>query len=126
MEQKNEKAVIVISHGSKNQKASEQFRELVARVQDAKKEMRIDGAFFQFAEPSVPEKVAELVDAGYTDIVFIPFFLMYGNHVAEDIPELVADMQQAYSGVRFSVGNILYPDDRLVGIVVDRVTEVCV
>jgi len=124
MREEEKKAVIVVSHGSKNPKASEQFYSFIANIKERKKNIRVEGAFFQLANPEIIDRIEQLVGEGYRKIFLVPFFLMHGTHVAEDIPALVATLEKRFSEIKFVTGDILYPDDRLVEIVSDRIEEV--
>lgn len=123
---KEKRAIIILSHGSRNPNVAAQFGELVKNIQNRKSRARIEGAFLQFTEPMVSDVVAAVVNDGYTEIGLVPFFLMHGNHIAGDIPQLISELRKKYPQVNFIIGNILYPDSRLEDILVDRVEGVSV
>lgn len=126
MTQNGKKSVIVVSHGSKNIKTAKQFNALVASLRKREKNVRIEGAFLQFNQPDLLSAIAKLVKEGYTRIGVVPFFLMHGNHIERDLPEIILAEKKKYPKVDFMIVRPLYPDIRLDAIVEDRIREVCV
>ena len=49
--------------------------------------------------PSIADAVDQLVASGARQIIALPYFLHMGRHVAEDLPELMADAQDKYKDV---------------------------
>lgn len=119
----NKKAVIVLSHGSRNPLAREQFQSLIKSVNDMKTDTRIEGAYFELAEPDLSAAVGTLVNEGYKDLVVIPFFLMRGNHVERDIPELMEEERRKNPDISFTVGTTLFPSELLLDLVVEKIEE---
>ena len=51
----------------------------------------VDTAFLELAEPSIPAGLAALAAQGATEIVAFPYFLAAGTHMAQDIPDAIAE-----------------------------------
>jgi sirohydrochlorin cobaltochelatase len=59
----------------------------------------VELAFLELTAPTLSEVVVRLVGAGAKRITIIPLFLAAGGHIKEDLPKLVAQLQQRYPGV---------------------------
>ena len=117
-------AVVIVSHGSRNLKAQSQFENLTKKIKAKIKYIRIEGAFFQLAQPNLTAVIEQLVQEGFKQLSIVPFFLMHGNHVAHDIPELIQQEQKKYPDVSFTLGSTLCPAESLESLVINRVQEV--
>jgi sirohydrochlorin ferrochelatase len=86
------RALLIVAHGSRRAASNDEVRALCASVaaRDEGVYQQVTCAFLELAEPSIPEGVAALIEAGARDITVVPYFLSAGRHVAEDIPAEVA------------------------------------
>ncbi len=82
---------------------------------------RIVPAYLELAEPSIPTAIDAAVAGGATQIRLVPHFLGPGNHVAVDIPEIVAAAGERHPGVEMEVSEYLGADPALVDLLVARV-----
>lgn len=85
-------ACCLVSHGSRAENANEPFAALAARVAARVPDVRIAHAYLQFAEPTVQDAVRALQAEGATRVVLLPYFLHSGQHIREDLPELMAEL----------------------------------
>ncbi len=81
------KSLLVVAHGSRRKASNDEIRQLVGRLRALENGYdRIDCAFLELAEPSIPDGLRALIDAGSEEVVVLPYFLSAGRHVAADIP----------------------------------------
>jgi len=94
-------SLLIIAHGSRRAASNDEVRQLAERVraQAGQAYDQIETAFLELAEPSIPEGLAALAAQGATDIVAFPYFLAAGTHVAQDIPEAIAEFSAAHPQV---------------------------
>lgn len=92
----------MVAHGSRLTSSNEEFVALAKRVEDqlAGQFDRTATAFLELAEPYIDTALTQLIDQGATDIEVMPCFLLAGTHVRNDIPGIVADVQQQHPAVR--------------------------
>jgi len=57
-------------------------------------------AFLEWCAPDLSAVAQELAALGTTEWVVVPLFLGLGKHAREDLPRLMAQLQQAYPHVR--------------------------
>ena len=86
------KTLLIVAHGSRRDASNDEVRALSERVarQAGDAYGRVDCAFLELAEPSIPAGLSCMIETGATDITVVPYFLSAGRHVAEDIPAEVA------------------------------------
>jgi sirohydrochlorin ferrochelatase len=98
-------SLLIIAHGSRRAASNDEVRALSERVraQPNLPYEHVETAFLELAEPDIPAGLAALAARGATDIVAFPYFLAAGTHVAEDIPEAVAEFSAAYPGVNVRI-----------------------
>jgi len=119
-----QKAVIIVGHGSRDDKAKLAFLEAVALIGRKLKRVRIEPAFLQFSSQDVPRALEKLVQEGYKKIVLFPLFLFRGTHVSRDIPDLIKKGKERFPGLNIILTSPLWPDERIADIAVDHIKEI--
>ncbi len=95
------KALLVVAHGSRRVSSNDEVRDLAARVGELAggRFDRVQAAFLELAEPSIPDGIQACIEAGADEVVVMPYFLSAGRHVSEDIPAEVARKQREHPQV---------------------------
>lgn len=119
----NIKGVLVIAHGSRNLEAQEDFKAFFKSIKNRFSDMKIEPAAMEFDKPCISESIKKLYNEGVREIIAVPFLLLHGNHFHHDIPEEIEKEKQKYEGLKVIMTNLLFPDERLVDIVTDRINE---
>ncbi len=103
------KALLIVAHGSRRGASNDEVRTLAERVGElaAGRFDRVQAAFLELAEPSIPDGIQACIDAGADEVVVMPYFLSAGRHVSEDIPAEVTRKQQAHPQVRIRLTDYL-------------------
>ncbi|MEW6118943.1 MAG: CbiX/SirB N-terminal domain-containing protein [Pseudomonadota bacterium] len=94
-------SLLIIAHGSRRAASNDEVRALAARLR-AMPECgyeHVEAAFLELAEPLIPEGLHALAARGAIEIVAFPYFLAAGTHVAQDIPEAIAEFARTCPGV---------------------------
>jgi precorrin-8X/cobalt-precorrin-8 methylmutase len=112
-------AVILVGHGSRQPGAYDTLVKLAAALANLSGRP-VETAFLQFSQPDVSQVVARLAENGVSNIALLPVFIYRGQHVAADLPALLAELRPRYQGISFSVGEPLGPDHRLAEILNER------
>ena len=64
---------------------------------------RVDAAYLELAAPSLADALDGAVEQGARRIVIYPYFLNSGNHVEQDIPEIVERYRTLHPNCRFEL-----------------------
>ncbi|MHB8172268.1 MAG: sirohydrochlorin chelatase [Thermincolia bacterium] len=116
--------IIIMGHGSKAPQALEILQAVGNKVQQTLGGFKVEVASMEFNKPDIPEAVANLVNQGVEKIVMVPFFLYFGIHLQEDIPQIIDEEKAKHPGVEIVLAGNLGADTRLVDILLDRIKEV--
>jgi sirohydrochlorin cobaltochelatase len=96
--------VLVIAHGMRDPSGSKAFFQMVDWVRQLLPNTPVEGAFLEFAQPTIPEAAAKLTSQGAKHIAAVPMFLSAVGHTLDDIPKAVAEAEkQVNEGSGFRV-----------------------
>ena len=76
-----------------------------------------------YGAPNVSDAVASLVSREISRIIIMPMFLVTGNHIIGDIPELIANEQQRYPQLEFFTTQHFATHPALVDIIQSRIND---
>ena len=116
-------AVLLIAHGSPVQEANQDLFAMVELVRERGGYEFVEPAFLEGVSPSIPDGLDACVRQGAVRVVIIPYFLLPGSHVLEDIPELVGQARERYPDVEFVLGRHLGDHPLLAEVVRERLNE---
>jgi sirohydrochlorin cobaltochelatase len=86
---------IILSHGSRRSGGNEIVERLAAKL-------NLTAAYWS-VPPSLPDRVAEAIATGATEVGILPYFLFAGG-ITDAIGESVAQLRQQYSQVKLILG----------------------
>jgi sirohydrochlorin ferrochelatase len=116
------KAVILIGHGSRAAGADDDMERIAAGLRQERggivETCRMGGRGLLF-----DEALDRCVRDGAREILVLPYFLHFGIHLREDIPEILRRAAQRHPGVKLALGRHLGFDESLVRLVAKRIDE---
>jgi sirohydrochlorin ferrochelatase len=118
----NKRAVILIGHGSRAAGADDDMEKIAAGLR-----AKLGGivATCRMSGRGIPfDKAFDLcVRQGAKSVIVLPYFLHFGVHLREDIPEILRKTANRHPDVRLVMGKHLGYDDALVNLVAKRIGE---
>lgn len=114
------RAVIVIGHGSLREGSGAAMIRLAARVREAGVAPLVSAAFLNYSRPTFGEALVRVVEAGASEVVVAPYFLVPGHYVRSDLPRLLAHEHQRYPGIPLHVAEPLGDHAALAELVLKR------
>jgi sirohydrochlorin ferrochelatase len=123
MEAKPHQVVLVLGHGSRRGRSTNDgIREIARRLQGHFPDGPVvRPAFFEFLSPTPAEAVGTAVQEGATAIAVLPYFLFDGKEIQRDIPGELDRLRAKFPGVPITQLPNLGLDPRLATLVADRV-----
>ncbi|MHB1390063.1 MAG: precorrin-8X methylmutase [Thermoleophilia bacterium] len=115
-------AIVLLGHGSRAPEAGVLLARIAASL-GKRYDCPVVAASLQFNSPSLAEACRRLAADGIRRIVVAPYFLFTGNHLKEDIPGELWQLQAQLPGVELLLTGSLGQDERLVDVMQDRVDE---
>jgi sirohydrochlorin ferrochelatase len=120
--EKRKRAVIIIGHGSRAAGADDDMERIAEALRSSAGGIvelcRMAGRGIPFAEV-----FETCVRRGATEIIVLPYFLHFGVHLRQDIPEMLREAAAQHPEVRLVLGRHLGYDDSLVALVEKRLGE---
>jgi sirohydrochlorin ferrochelatase len=95
------KALLIVAHGSRRVESNDEVRALTGRLgaQAAGLYTRVQCAFLELAEPSIPDGLLAAIREGATRVTVVPYFLSAGRHVVMDIPAEIEGVRKEYPDI---------------------------
>lgn len=87
--------ILLLAHGSSDQRWCETFEALAAPTLASLPEARV--AYMELAEPSLETEVREAAADGVDCVRVVPLFLAAGRHLRKDVPAMLEEYRQRYS-----------------------------
>lgn len=119
-------ATLLIAHGSRRPEANADLVRLAEMLAPHLPGERIEIAYLELAEPTIPEGLSRCLAAGATRVRMLPYFLSAGAHVTGDLEQFRADFAARYPDVVFQLCGPLGLHPRIIDIVLDRLGEASV
>jgi sirohydrochlorin cobaltochelatase len=118
----DKRALILFAHGARAASWAAPFERLRDLVRAQQPDVDVSLAFLELMSPRLPERVAELVAGGVTEVTVVPVFLGQGGHVLRDLPLLLDELRATYPGLTVRAVDAVGEDPD----VLRAMTEYCV
>ncbi len=100
-------AIILFSHGSVLCGAGQNLFELAARMRERGDAPIVEVGFLNYSEPPFAEAFRCCVEQGATRITVVPYFLVAGKFVKEDLPGCIKAAQADFPQVEVRVAEAI-------------------
>ncbi len=104
------RALILFAHGARDPGWAIPFQQLQQLTQASVPDVTVSLSFLELMTPKLPELVAELVQAGCTEVTIVPVFLGQGGHVLRDLPATVEQLKLDYPQLDFRIAKAVGED----------------
>ncbi len=103
------RSLVLVAHGSRRAAANAEVKELTQQVAQraGARYGSVSNGFLEMAQPDIPTAIQQAIDAGATELIVVPYFLSAGQHVTEDIPQIVKRKQDEYPAVPMMIAPYL-------------------
>jgi sirohydrochlorin ferrochelatase len=116
-------ALIVFAHGSRVAEANDAVRRVAAAAAALGGFSLWRESFLELAPPTLADSAAELANLGARRIVVVPYFLVMGVHLRQDLPRLLAEASVSLPGVELVAAPPLDGHPGLAEILAERARE---
>jgi sirohydrochlorin ferrochelatase len=121
-ERHEKRAVILIGHGSRAAGADDDMERIAGRLREAAGGGIVDLCRMAHGA-SFGEVFERCVRLGAETVIVIPYFLHFGVHLRQDIPEILREAVAKHPNVHLILGKHLGYDDALTVLVERRIAE---
>ena len=120
MKRSERPAVVLVGHGSKAARFDGAMKRVALRLRRGPYRS-VRCAYLEITSPSIPDAVRDAVEKGALEVRILPYFVLSGRHIREDIPRIVSLEKNRWKGrAKIVLCPYLGFDERLVGVVRDR------
>ncbi len=89
-------SVVLIGHGSKVKGFEAPLKKVAKDLAASGRYRDVLPAYLEIAPPSIGEAVERCVKRGATRVKLLPYFLLLGAHVTEDLPAIAAQIRKRF------------------------------
>jgi sirohydrochlorin ferrochelatase len=118
-----EQGVVLVAGGSIDSEANTILGEVAARLRERSGRPCIQVAFWEHADPSLEEGVAQVVSAGARGVAVLPYLLFSGK-ILGSIRRRVRALDRSYPQASLRIGGHLGPHPMLAALVLRRAEQV--
>ncbi|MDY6912790.1 MAG: precorrin-8X methylmutase, partial [Chloroflexota bacterium] len=120
--------VIILTHGSRSKQTINEILNIFDRVTDRVRSLLAPGvevlwAALQFNHPNLEEAVEALVARGIDRVLILPYFLLPGRHITEEMPLLIETLRQTYPETQFVMADTLGVNEHLIDLVITNIKK---
>lgn len=92
------RALLLVAHGSRLSEANAEVARLAERLREASGDQYeiVTHAFLEIAEPGIPTGIDACIAQGATQLWVLPYFLVAGRHVRDDVPALLEQARERH------------------------------
>jgi sirohydrochlorin cobaltochelatase len=100
-------AIILFSHGSVLCGAGQNLLDLARQMQAQGVAPIVAAGYLNYSEPRFAETFRACVGQGAARITVVPYFLIAGKFVKEDLPDVIATMQAEFPAVEVEIAEAI-------------------
>ncbi len=119
---KTKKALILVDHGSKVDKANKLLIEIINLLK--KKQNTgfdfITHCHMELSRPTIEDAFEQAVNSGATEVIVHPYFLAPGRHSKTDIPNMVEQAASKHQNIKYRVTEPLGLHDKILDVILER------
>lgn len=96
------KALILFAHGARDPQWAGPVQAVAKRLQTENPDLAIAIAFLEFMTPTLSEAVAHMAEQAAEQplqIDILPFFIAQGGHLRQEVPVMLAQIQEQHPNV---------------------------
>ncbi len=116
-------SIVLLGHGSKSKDAIEDFNFVVENMRSKLVDAIVYGAHMEMATPSLQEVVSHIQETGGNQILILPYFLFNGNHIKQDIPEIIEGLTQQHPDLDIRMGSPIGKEPMMADLMLKKVEE---
>ncbi|MDR6889027.1 MULTISPECIES: sirohydrochlorin chelatase [Variovorax] len=110
----NARGIILLAHGSRDERWREPIEAVAARVTAINPQARVVCAYMELATPDLRTASAALIASGARSLRVVPLFLGMGKHAREDLPLQLDALRETWPNVEFQLANIVGEEPELI------------
>ncbi len=116
-------AILVVGHGTRDERGVAEFLQLATHLQAAFPERLCTTGFLEFARPTIAQGLDTLLAQGARQITAIPGMLMAAGHAKNDVPSEINDYMATHPEIQITYGVELGVHAKLLRAAAERIAQ---
>lgn len=108
------RGTILFAHGSRDPLWRKPIEAVALHIQELAPAVHVRCAYLELSVPDLPTSAAELSALGVTSITVVPMFLGVGRHARDDLPLLIAALQDSHPHIAFDLKPAIGEDAQMI------------
>ena len=121
--EKPREAVVLMGHGSRVPGADSAMEQIAESIRRRRADLMVETCSMSMLGERFGEVFDRCTANGASKIVVIPYFLHFGAHMQEDIPEILMEKAKERPDVKIVMGKHLGFDEKITDLVIKRIGE---
>jgi sirohydrochlorin ferrochelatase len=93
-------ALLIVAHGSRSPDTEIDISLLIKGIKDTSNDFdMVEHAYLEIASPKILESIENLIGQQAQYITVLPYFLSRGNHVNNDVPNVIKQAQDLHPNI---------------------------
>ncbi|MCG3176778.1 MAG: Sirohydrochlorin cobaltochelatase [Candidatus Omnitrophica bacterium] len=113
-------AVVLVAHGSRAAGFDRPVKRLAASLRRDGRYHSVHVAYLEITAPDVATAIGQALSSGASSVRVLPYFLLGGRHVQEDLPRLCARARVLHRGADIKLCPYLGFHEKIVSVVHER------
>lgn len=113
--------IVLVAHGSRKRSANQELLRIAELLAVDFEDSIVQPAYLELAEPDIPTGIGMCIEQGAGRVIVVPYFLLPGSHVREDIPQFVAEASARHPEVPIRLVRAMGYHPVLADIILDQV-----
>lgn len=115
---------ILFFHGSRHPSTALEAKKLQETLEGRFPQKTFSLAFLPPFSPDLAGVLEDAANRGAREIQILPFFVLTGKHVEQDLPELIRDFQGRFPEVRVTTASHFVVDQTFIDWVAQKMTRI--
>ncbi len=98
-------AILLFSHGSVQCGAEENLLRLARAMEMQPDSPVVEVGFLNYSAPDLASAVSRCIARGATSIAIVPYFLVAGKFVVDDLPRAIDELRASFTGIPIRVAD---------------------
>lgn len=116
-------ALVLFSHGSLLCGSYKLLQAHVDRIREQKKYVHVEAGYLNYSDPTIEIAIERCIAAGAFQVIIVPYFLVAGKFVNEDLPQRLESARAHFPGTEITVSRAIEDSSYMAASVLDAASN---
>ncbi|ACF14674.1 cobalamin (vitamin B12) biosynthesis CbiX protein [Chloroherpeton thalassium ATCC 35110] len=121
----SDKGWLICGHGSRLEAGAQAFLRFADDLKKRNPQVAVEAGFLELSEPTYEEAIGKMYKNGVREIFAQPILLFTGVHLQHDMPAMMHEFEEKFSGLKIHLGSFIGATDEIIDLAVKRIEAAC-